>query len=96
MIDPLFNGRSIAPSDNLNTAQVGNRQLDAKIQEAKMIIDPVGAGEAWAELDREITRQSYVVAWLWDNRVGLEGRNARGVSSLFNRGAWDLTASSLK
>lgn len=96
MIDPLFNGRSIAPSGNLNTAQVRNRQLDVKIEEAKMIIDPVGAGEAWAELDKEITRQSYVVAWLWDNRVGLEGRNAHGVSSLFNGGAWDLTASSLK
>jgi hypothetical protein len=96
MIDPLFNGGSILPSGNLNTAQVRDRQLDTKIQEAEMIIDPVGAGDAWAELDKEITRQSYVVAWLWDNRVKLEGRNVQGVSSLFNGGAWDLTASSLK
>jgi peptide/nickel transport system substrate-binding protein len=96
MIDPLFNGRSILPSGNLNTAQVHNRQLDVKIPQIRMITDPVGAGEAWAELDREITRQSYVVAWLWDNRVALEGRNVQGVSSLFNAGAWDLTASSLK
>jgi peptide/nickel transport system substrate-binding protein len=96
MIDPLFNGGRIPPSGNLNTAQVRDRQLDTKIQEAKTIIDPVGAGEVWAELDKEITRQSYVVAWLWENRVGLEGRSAHGVSSLFNRGAWDLTTSSLK
>jgi peptide/nickel transport system substrate-binding protein len=96
MIDPLFNGRSIVPSGNLNTAQVRRRQLDVKIQQAKMIIDPVGGGEAWAQLDKEITRQSYVVAWLWDNRVALEGRNAHGVPSLFNGGAWDLSASSLK
>jgi hypothetical protein len=61
-----------------------------------MLLDPVGAGETWGEVDQEITRQSYAVAWLWDNRVGLEGTNARGVPSLFNRGAWDLTASSLK
>jgi peptide/nickel transport system substrate-binding protein len=96
MIDPLFNGRSILSSGNLNTTQVRDRQLDVKIQEAKMLTDPVGAGELWAALDREITRQSYVVAWLWDNRVGLEGKNVQGVSSLFNGGAWDLTASSLK
>jgi peptide/nickel transport system substrate-binding protein len=96
MIDPLFSGRSIFRSGNLNTAQVHRRQLDVKIQEAKMIVDPVGAGVAWADLDREITRQSYFVAWLWDNRIGLEGTNARGVPSLFNSGAWDLTASSLK
>jgi peptide/nickel transport system substrate-binding protein len=96
MIDPLFNSRSIAGPGNLNTAQVSNRRLDAKMEEAKMIIDPVGAGVAWGELDAEIMRQAYVIPWLWDNRIGLEGTNVRGVPSLFNRGAWDLTASSLK
>jgi peptide/nickel transport system substrate-binding protein len=95
-IDPLFNGKNIVPSGNVNTSQVNDPQLNAKIEKAKTYTDPTKIAKAWADLDKEITSQAYFVTWLWDNYIGLEGTNVKGVPTLFNGGAWDLTYSSLK
>jgi peptide/nickel transport system substrate-binding protein len=94
--DPLFNGKNLVQSGNVNTAEVNNPKINAQIEKAKTIIDPGASGQAWADLDKEVTDQSYFVTWLWDNYVGLESTNVNGVPTLFNSGAWDLTQSSLK
>ena len=72
------------------------RQLNAKINKAKQITDPDQSAAAWADLDKDVTSQAYFIPWLWDNNVGLESTNMKGVSSKFNSGAWDYTYSSLK
>jgi peptide/nickel transport system substrate-binding protein len=95
-IDPLFNGKNIVQSGNVNVAQVDDPKLNAQIDKAKTLEDPTARAKAWADLDKEVTDQSYFVAWLWDNYVGLVGLNTKGVQSDFNGGAWDLTFSSLK
>jgi peptide/nickel transport system substrate-binding protein len=95
-IDPLFNGQNIVPTGNVNTAQVDDPQLNAKIAKAKEIIDPAASANAWAELDKTVTGQAYFITWLWDNNIALESTNLKGVSSRFNSGAWDLAFSSLK
>jgi peptide/nickel transport system substrate-binding protein len=94
--DPLFNGANIVPSGNVNTAQVDVPKTNSQIDKAKTITDPSAAATAWANLDKEVTDQSYFLTWAWDNYVGLEGTNVKGVQSKFNGGAWDLTFSSLK
>jgi len=96
MIDPLFNGKNIVPTGNVNFAEVNDPKLNAKIDAGKTLTDPAAVAKAWGQLDREVTDQSYFIAWLWDNNVGLESTNANGVKSKFNSGAWDLTYSSLK
>ncbi|HEX8073344.1 MAG TPA: ABC transporter substrate-binding protein [Thermoleophilaceae bacterium] len=96
MIDPLFNGKNIPATGNVNTAQVNDPQLNAKIDKAKTLTDPAANAKAWADLDREVTDQAYFVAWLWDNNVGLQSSDMNGVSSKFNSGDFDLTFSSLK
>jgi peptide/nickel transport system substrate-binding protein len=95
-IDPLFNGKNIVPSGNVNTAEVDDPELNAKIEKAKQITDPEDSAKAWAELDKEVTSQAYFITWLWDNNVGLRSKNVNDVSSKFNAGSWDLTFSSLK
>jgi peptide/nickel transport system substrate-binding protein len=95
-IDPLFNGKNIVPSGNVNSAEVNDPQLNAKIEKAKQITDPDASGKAWGALDKEITGQAYFVPWLWDNNVGLQSKNMNGVSSKFNSGAWDYAFSSFK
>jgi peptide/nickel transport system substrate-binding protein len=95
-IDPLFNGKNIVQSGNVNTAEVNDPKLNAKIDKAKQITDPDASAKAWGQLDREITNQVYFIPWLWDNNVGLESTNMKGVSSKFNSGAWDYSFSSLK
>jgi peptide/nickel transport system substrate-binding protein len=95
-IDPLFNGANIPSSGNVNTAEVNDPALNATINKAKQITDPTKAGQAWADLDKKVTDQAYFIPWLWDNNVGLQSTNLKGVSSKFNSGAWDFTYSSLK
>jgi len=95
-IDPLFNSKNIVPSGNVNTAEVSDPELDAKIEKAKQITDPADAAKAWADLDKEVTNQVYFIPWLWDNNIGLQSSNMDGVSSKFNSGAWDYAFSSFK
>jgi peptide/nickel transport system substrate-binding protein len=95
-IDPLFNGKNIVPSGNVNTAEVNDPKLNAKIEKAKQITNPDASAKAWGELDKEISSQAYFIPWLWDNNVGLQSKNMKGVSSKFNSGAHDFAFSSLK
>jgi peptide/nickel transport system substrate-binding protein len=96
MIDPLFNGKNITGSGNVNTAQVDDPKLNAQIEKAKTITDPAAADKAWGALDKQVTDQSYLIAWLWDNNIGLESSDVKGVPSKFNSGDWSLTFSALK
>jgi len=94
--DPLFNGANIVPSGNVNTAQVNDPQINAKINKAKEITDPTANAKAWADLDKEVTNQAYFVTWLWDNDIILASTNVKAVPSKFNSGAADMVFSSLK
>jgi peptide/nickel transport system substrate-binding protein len=95
-IDPLFNGKNIVPSGNVNSAEVDDPQLNAKIEKAKQLTDPDASAKAWGELDKDVTSQAYFIPWLWDNNIGLQSTNMNGVSSKFNSGAFDLAFSSFK
>jgi peptide/nickel transport system substrate-binding protein len=93
---PLFAGKNIVPSGNVNTAEVNDPKLNKQIDDAIAETDPEKAAQAWADLDKEVTSQSYFITWLWDNNVGLQSANMNGVSSKFNSGAYDFAFSSLK
>jgi peptide/nickel transport system substrate-binding protein len=93
---PLFHGKNLVPTGNVNTAEVNDPKLNAQIDRAIHVTDPDKAAQAWAELDKEVTDQAYFVNWLWDNNIGLESKNVNGVSSKFNSGAYDWAFSSLK
>ncbi len=96
MITPVFYGPNIVPSGNTNMSQVNNPTLNTQMQAAEQLTDPAARATAWANLDKEITSQVYVVTWLWDNEVGFHSTNVQGVQWPFNGNDWDLTASSLK
>jgi peptide/nickel transport system substrate-binding protein len=96
MIDPLFNGKNIVPSGNVNTAEVNDPKLNAQIEKAKQVTDPKKAAQAWADLDKEVTDQVYFIPWLWDNNIGLQSKSMNGVSSAFNSGAFDFAFSSFE
>jgi peptide/nickel transport system substrate-binding protein len=95
-LDPLFNGKNIVPSGNVNTSQVNDPGINANIDKGKHITDPAASAKAWAALDKEVTSQSYFVTWLWDNYIILSSTNVKAVPSKFNSGAADLAFSSLK
>jgi peptide/nickel transport system substrate-binding protein len=94
--DPLFNGKNIVPSGNVNTAQVNDPELNKKIEATKHVADPSQNAKSWAAQDKEVTDQSYFVVYMWDNNIGLASSNVNSANSLFNSGASDWAFSSLK
>jgi peptide/nickel transport system substrate-binding protein len=95
MIDPVFNGKNIVPAGNVNTSQANDPKLNAAMDKAEEIVGPAERAKAWADLDKQITDQSYVVTWLWDNGINLASKNVNAVRNKFNS-AWDLAYTSLK
>ena len=52
MIDPLFNGNSIIPTGNVNTAQVDDPSVNRKLAADASITDPDRRAQAPGQLDR--------------------------------------------
>ncbi len=96
MITPVFYGPNIVPSGNTNMAQANDPTLNKQMQAAEQLTNTTQRATAWANLDKALTSQVYVVTWLWDNEVGFHSTNVHGVQWPFNSNDWDLTASSLK
>jgi peptide/nickel transport system substrate-binding protein len=94
-IDPIFNGKNIVPSGNVNTAQVDDPAINKKIEQAKTETDKAKATQIWADLDKELTSKAYLLTWLWENQVNLRSKDVNAVYSKFNT-TWDLSFTSLK
>ncbi len=95
MIDPVFNGKNIVPTGNTNISQANDPTLNAEMDKAESITNEADRANAWGQLDRAVTGQVYVVAWLWDNQVGYTSKDVHGVQWVFNSNDWDLTNSYL-
>ena len=78
-IDPLFNGKNIVPSGNVNTAEVNDPKLNRQIDEAKADHRPGGgAPRPGASSTRRSRTRSYFIPWLWDNNVSLQSHEREG------------------
>jgi peptide/nickel transport system substrate-binding protein len=96
MIDPVFNGKNIVPSGNVNTAQANNPSLNARISAATSVTDANKRAQLYGQLDKDLTGQVYYVTWLWDNNISYGSKNVNVVQNKFNSGAPDLVFSSTK
>jgi peptide/nickel transport system substrate-binding protein len=95
LIDPVFNGKNIVPSGNVNSAQANDPKLNAQMDKATSITDNAARAKAYGDLDRALTGRVYYITWLWDNQIQFASKNVNGVKSKFNSD-WDLTFSSVK
>jgi peptide/nickel transport system substrate-binding protein len=95
MVDPVFNGKNIAQTNNSNYAQVDEPKINDLLAKASASTDQAERGKLYGQVDDEITSSAYVVPWIWDNDVDMESSNVAGVSNEFNS-AWDLNFTSLK
>jgi peptide/nickel transport system substrate-binding protein len=95
MLDPVFNGKNIVPSGNVNHSQTNDPKINAALDKAATITDPAQRAKAYGEIDRKLTGQVPVIVWLWDNQINFASDDVKGVRSKFNS-SWDLTYTSLK
>ena len=71
-IDPLFNGKNIVPSGNVNTAQVERPEAQRADRQGQADHRPDrGGARPGATSTRRSPSQAYFIPWLWDNNVGL-------------------------
>src|SRR5947209_2276417 len=95
MVDPVFNGKNIAQTNNSNYAQVNDPTINSTLQKASASTDQAERGRLYGGVDKTITSQAYVIPWIWDNDVDMESSNVAGVINVFNS-AWDINFTSLK
>jgi peptide/nickel transport system substrate-binding protein len=96
MLDPIFSGSSIYPDGgSTNWSFVDDPELNASLQTAASEVDPQRRARAYADIDRTVTENAYVVPWLWDNQINIRSKNVRSVSNMFT-GAWDLSYTSVR
>jgi len=95
MVDPIFNGKNIVQSNNVNTPQLNDPELNKEMDAAEALTDPGERAKAWAAVDSKVTAGAYSIPWLWVNQVNLESKNVNGVVNKFNS-SWDIVFTSLK
>jgi peptide/nickel transport system substrate-binding protein len=95
MIDPIFNGKNIAPVNNANYAQVDDPAFNKAMDSATQLTDAAERATAWADIDKQVTQGAYIIPWLWDNQVNFASKNVNGVVNKFNS-SWDIAFTSLK
>jgi peptide/nickel transport system substrate-binding protein len=95
MIDPIFNGKNIAPINNSNYAQLDDPKLNALMDKAEETSDPTQRANEWADINKKVMAGAWIIPWIWDNQVNFASKNVVGVANQFNS-SWDLSFTSLK
>jgi peptide/nickel transport system substrate-binding protein len=95
VIDPIFNGKNIVPSGNVNYAQQNDPTLNAEMDKAAFVVDPAARATAWAKVDDALMANAVSIPWLWDNDINFASKDVNLVQNLFNSSG-DVTYSSLK
>lgn len=95
MLDPIFNGKNITESGNVNQSNLADPKINAGMDKAELIVDAQARAKAWGQLDKDVVATAAAVPWIWDNQVNMRSANVNGVTS-HNNTAWDLTFTAIK
>jgi peptide/nickel transport system substrate-binding protein len=94
-IDPVFNGKNIVQTGNVNYGELNDPKLNAQMDKAEAIVGADDRAKAWADIDKAVTGTAVGVPWIWDNNIDFRSKNVKAVIHVEN-GAWDFTYTSIK
>ena len=95
MLDPVFNGKNIVQTGNVNWSLLNDKALNAEMDKAETIVGDQARAQAWADIDRKITATAAAIPWMWDKPYLVRASNVNPVLNQANA-AWDLSSMSLK
>lgn len=95
MLDVPFYGPAIDPENNSNWPQLDVPEVNAAIEDARLVEGSAERAEAWGEVDRLVSAQAPAVPWVWENYPLAQSTDVAGVVNLYNA-SWDLAFTSLK
>jgi peptide/nickel transport system substrate-binding protein len=91
MLQSVFDGRAIIPTNSPNTAFVDDRRINAAIDHAKTAIAPADRAKAWAAVDRLVTTLVPYIPTDWPRFPLVKGKAVEGQLNHLN-GEWQLAA----
>jgi peptide/nickel transport system substrate-binding protein len=94
MLQPVFDGKAIAPSNNNNYSQLDDPAINAAMTKA-VYLRGAARSQAWAQIDRMIVAEAAVVPLQWEVSTLIRSKDVIGVPNVYF-GSWDLSYTSLK
>lgn len=89
VLQPLFHGKAIIPTNSPNSAVFDDRRVNAAIEAARQAVGVEARAQAWALVDRMVTNLVPYVPLTWPKATLLKGTGIAGrPNSLY--GEWDL------
>jgi peptide/nickel transport system substrate-binding protein len=100
--DPLtvlyrsFYGPAILPPHNKDFGQVNDAEINAAMNAAALITDPIAHAQAWANVDKMLVYLAVAIPEDFYNQPNVESHDVAGVNDQWDQGTWDLAFTSLK
>ena len=95
MVDPVFNGKNIVQSGNVNWSLLNDKALNAEMDKAETVVGDKERAQAWADIDKKVIATAGAIPWMWDKPYLVRASNVNPVLNKANA-AWDLSSMSLK
>lgn len=94
VLQPVFDGSAIVPSNNTNYSQLDNPAINAAMARA-VYLRGTARRQAWARIDRMIVAQAAAVPLQWDVSTLIRSKDVVGVRNVYFD-SWDLSYTSVK
>src|SRR3954466_9861092 len=95
MVDPVFNGKNIVPTGNVNWSLLNDKALNAEMDKAETVVGDAPRAQAWADIDKKVIDTGAAIPWMWDKPYLVRASNVNPVLNKANA-AWDLSSMSIK
>jgi peptide/nickel transport system substrate-binding protein len=95
MIDPVFNGKNIVQSGNVNWSLLNDKALNDEMDKAETIVGDKARAQAWADIDKKVIATGAAIPWMWDKPYLVRASNVNPVLNKANA-AWDLSSMSIQ
>lgn len=79
VLDQTFNGSAILPINNSNWPQLDDPAVNRSIDRARWISDPARRADAWARIDRAVTKLAPAIPILWSEIASISSADVVNV-----------------
>src|SRR5437588_9935953 len=108
LLDPTFAGYNIVTTNNSNWSSANwqdgpygahpgqaTTPVDMQMKAAEKTVGDSARADAWAKVDEMLVNDAVAVPYDFVKQPNLRSKDVRGISDLWNVGAWDYSWSSL-
>lgn len=91
-----FDGHIQLSRSNQDWSQANDLVFDAALEREARLVEPASREQGWGAVDNGLVTEAIGIPYAWIRAVAIESPDVAGVTDVWNRGAWDLSFSSLR